>query len=402
MCSTGCLLAGLVAFGCSGEVERAPAANFGAPDVPPPEECEPPAELDTSDACAEETVQLFRRQPTIYFILDASGSMGEYVLDGDDVKLDAAKSALTTVATEIGHRARYGLAVFPSDDEKFDPDDDTSPLTGCAPGVEVFPVQAGDPIECVNLEPRGPVLSSFKSTVRRIEALGGTPLSSTLAALTPTLTGQEGTTAAILITDGAPNCNNDIDCEADQCAYNRDGVVLIDANQNLHACDDTLNCCDPDQVGDLIPYPRASCSDISESEAMLSALNNAGVPVYVIGVLGAADFDDAMNRLAVAGGRPRDGERAYYDVSSLDELTSTVRAIGLDLTLTCEIELLERPLYANQLNVYFDAEVVPADPLDGWTAEDDLVTLHGAACDRVRGGEVEQVQLVSGCKTVVK
>jgi hypothetical protein len=191
-------------------------------------------------------------------------------------------------------------------------------------------------------------------------------------------------------------------CEADECGFNRDGAVLLDDNQNVHVCDETLNCCDPDQVGDLVRYPRASCADIGESEARLTALNNAGVPVYVVGVLGAADFDDAMNRLAVAGGRPRDGQRAYYDVSSLSELTSTVRSIGVDLTQTCEIELLERPLYANELNVYFDALLVPSDPGDGWTLEEDLVTLHGDACDQVKGGEVEQVRLVSGCQTVVK
>lgn len=375
------------------------SSGGGGTPVAESPECEPPPTVDTSESCGEETVQLFRRVPTIYFVLDISGSMAELVIDGNDSKLDAAKKALTTVASEIGARAKYGLAVFPSQGNE-DDTDDVPP--GCFPGEEVFSVQSGDPIECVNLPPGGPVLSQFKSVVGRLEALGGTPLSPTLGALTPTLTGQEGTTAVVLITDGSPNCNNEATCEAAECLLNMTGSTIIDDEQNVLACDEELNCCDPEQVGGLVPHPRSRCVDVDESEAKLSALHNAGVPTYVVGVLGSEDFDEAMNRLALAGGRPLTGDRSYYDVSSLDELTGTVRAIGLDVTQTCSIELLERPPFANELNVYFDAVVVPQDEDDGWTLEEDVVTLHGGACDRLVNGEVEEVQLLSGCQTIVR
>lgn len=392
--------------GCSSEPERPPgldSGTAGAGQAPEGPECEPPPEVDTTESCGEETVQLVRRQPTVYFVLDVSGSMGDFVLDGDDTKLDAAKTALETVAQDIGHRAKYGLAVFPGEAEDFDPDDEDAPAPGCFPGEEVFSVRAGDPIECVNLPPGGPVLTAFKRELKQLTALGGTPLSSTLAEIAPTLMGQEGSTAVVLITDGAPNCNNDAECDIEDCEYNQESRVLLNLEtQNYIECDETINCCDPDLVAEYLDRPQLGCRDIAASELELATLANSGVYTYVVGVLGSADFDDAMNRLAISGGRPREGERLYYDVSSLDELTDTVRAIGLNLTQSCEIELLERPLYANELNVYFDAEVVPSDPDDGWTLDNDVVTFFGEACTRIQAGEVERIQLISGCKTVVR
>lgn len=318
--------------------------------------------------------------------------MLDYIPEGGDTKLDAAKSALTTVVKEIGHRVKYGLATFPGESN----DDE---IRGCAAGTEAIEVQEGDALECINLPPNGPVYTSFVRKLLRISADGGTPLSPTLEALGPRLLAREDQTAVVLITDGAPNCNAEFYCDAEECAYNRYGVTIVIDGEEL-PCDDSTNCCSEDDTGS--PDAHLQCIDQSSSVSEIEALSQAGIPTYVIGVLGTEDFDDVMNELAEAGGRAREGSRKYYDVGSLAELTDAVRAIGRDLTQTCEIELEEPPVVEDRFNVYFDAELVPSDPENGWTLSDGVVTLHGDACEAIESGSVDQIQLLSGCFTVVR
>jgi hypothetical protein len=330
--------------------------------------------------------------------------MANSVQSGNDSKIDAAKQALITVATEIGHRVHYGLTVFPSEDDEFDIDDPdaSSYVFGCAPGEEVFPIQEGDPIVCLNQPPNGAVLRNFKSIVGDLGVRGGTPLSPTMEELIPVLAGQEGQTAVVLLTDGSPNCNPDAVCGTADCEANRWGLsIALDTDETL-LCDEDLNCCDPNQVGDLVSNAQAGCVDIDASERALAFLHDAGVSTYVVGVLGGRDFDDDMNRLARAGGTAREGERAYFDVESLDELSDTVRLIGSELAHQCSIQLTARPPQANELNVYLDGELVPWGQDDGWTIEDQTVTLHGPPCDEVKSGDITEIQLVSGCRTVIR
>ena len=56
----------------------------------------------------------------------------------------------------------------------------------------------------------------------------------------------------------------------------------------------------------------------------------------------------------------------------------------------------------NELNVYFDGELLPSNKNNGWTLKGDTVTLHGDACDQLEAGDVDEVQLLSGCQTIVR
>ena len=61
------------------------------------------------------------------------------------------------------------------------------------------------------------------------------------------------------------------------------------------------------------------------------------------------------------------------------------------------------PPMPGDTNVYLDSSVLPYGAADGWTWKDPTtVELHGAACDELKTGQVKQVQIVSGCPTVVK
>ena len=55
-----------------------------------------------------------------------------------------------------------------------------------------------------------------------------------------------------------------------------------------------------------------------------------------------------------------------------------------------------------QTNVYFDQEVVLYDPANGWHwTSSTTIVVEGAACERLKKGQVKQVQIVSGCPTKV-
>lgn len=367
------------------------SSDGGSSGRPPGPNCELPAEIDDEDACDSTTVNLAQRKPTLYFVLDTSGSMFETVASGRDTKLEAAQSALLAVVKELGHRINYGMATFPG--AAMDPYElfYQGIALGCEPGAEVFEIQAGDEQPCVNRFTSGPVYRRFTRLVGDLVAAGKTPLAPTLDVIAPTLLRREGQTTVVLLTDGHPNCGQDTECSLEECPLTGVYYECIEAN-----------CCSEDEAPEQVVNPSSYCVDGPDSVEQVDQLRRAGIETYVVGLLGEADFDDVMNDLATAGGRPRDGERKYFDVENLEELTDVVRDIGLTVAHSCTLELTDLPPNANTLNVYFDGRVVPSDDVDGWTLEDELVTLHGAACDELKSGEVEQVRLISGCETILR
>ncbi len=404
----------LSAWGCSKEKERPPiyrpaAGGSDAGDEPTPaggassdpNPCEEIPEANEEDACDSATVNLLVNKPTIYFVVDTSGSMSDRVVSGSETKIRAARSALLSVVEEVGHRIKYGVASFPGPALDLDELEELELAIGCEPGEEVFEIQEGDEKQCANLPAKGPVYEEFAEVVGKMRAEGGTPLAPTLDLIAPSLLRNEGSTTLVLLTDGSPNCGSDVECGPELCPYTDVGVQLH-FDGDYRECTEEFNCCSDEHATEEFPYPSASCVDGPGSVEQVEALRAAGIDTYVIGLLGDFDFDDIMNQLAKAGGRPRSTDRAYYDVESLAELTDVVRAIGTKVAQDCTIELKDRPAVANSLNVYFDGVVLPFDPKQGWTIKDGTVTLHGDACDTLKSGKVAQVKLISGCETIIR
>ena len=51
----------------------------------------------------------------------------------------------------------------------------------------------------------------------------------------------------------------------------------------------------------------------------------------------------------------------------------------------------------------FDGALLEYDPEAGWEwTEDGRVAIRGAACEQLSSGDVLEVQVMAGCKTVVK
>lgn len=332
----------------------------GAPPLP-----------DAAGYCGNEVHAVTVDVPNLYFILDASGSMAEEAPGGGN-RYDAVRIAMVDLVRNLGPRVKIGAAVLP----------DQSAKNECAAGVEVFPVTQGDPItDC-----EGEITSNFRrSTITTPK--GGTPISATIEALTPSLLQLSGETYVVIATDGGPNCNEAASCTASECMLNI---------EDHPACDPLTNCCAPGQVGG-----PTFCVDRSATVAAIEKLVAGGVHVVTMGIPGSETYADVLDAMAVAGGLPRPDSPKYFRVDQLEELGPVLNEI-VKVTGTCDFVLDTPPQDSNLINVYLDDQVLPAAPVDGWVwMPPATVRLLGDSCDRVLSGKIADVQIVVGCPTEV-
>ena len=387
---TAVFIAFVLAVSCSPEREVGPAVHQS------PREPEPDASVIDSGApddagfCGEEFLREVNNAPTLYFVVDRSGSMLEEIPGSILSKYQAARSTLADVLLTLGHRLRYGAAVFPP----------WRTSTGCEPGEEIFETRPGDPPSFAAEGVLGPELRSLLDRLGSAVPEGGTPTAPTLRALTPMLESIGGDTSVVLMTDGAPNCNAALSCTSGDCSLNIEGRVV-----GGRSCSGAVNCCDSDQVGE---GAESYCVDSAESVVALEELASHGIRTYVVGMPGAEAYAEVLDRLAVAGGTARavpEGEALYYAVSDQAELNAAIREIGTGIAIRCEIELEEAPAEPSLVNVYFDGELVPRDADNGWDwGRDDFTRIEvlGEACAELESGDVLEARAIFGCETVLR
>jgi hypothetical protein len=322
-------------------------------------------------ACTDET--LLGDPPTLYFVLDRSGSMA------DENKWPTIVSVLANLVVGLGPRADVAAAVFPA------PDD----TTGCTPGVEVSPPTRGDS----PAGHTGPAATALLTILGHIAANGGTPTAATLESLTPRITSLPGKTYVILATDGGPNCNASAACTASGCELNIENAAAACTPGGSHDC-----CSDPAYGSAL------SCLDAQPTIDSVKTLAARGVPVYVIGVPGSAPYADLLNSLAQAGGTARNGETQYYAADSADQATfsAVLSSVAAKITGSCSLTLDHVPPDPLDINVFLDEQVLAQTGANGWTLAGQTVTLLGASCQEVLNGDVVDVRVVAGCPTLFK
>jgi len=315
---------------------------------------------DGASICGSEYHNALTKYPLLYFVIDRSGSMSD--LEGGVSRYEKVRLATLDLVNTLGALVRVGVTLFPSPD--------AGPGTECLPGEEVF-------------SPKVNPGSAFEDAIDSFP-LGGTPIASTLQAVRPKLASQPSPKVVILATDGGPNCNSQLSCDASQCMINIAGE-----------CPPSTNCCAPPEG--LVE----NCLDHQATAAAIDALVAEGTNVYVIGIPGSELFGTVLDQMAVHGGVPVSGmPEYYYRVDDLDGLADVFKEIAREL-VSCTFDLADPPEDQGLTNVYFDGEVVFLDPVDGWTWVDaDTVELVGAACETLKSGAVEQVQIVSGCPSV--
>ncbi len=186
----------------------------------------------------------------------------------------------------------------------------------------------------------------------------------------------------ILATDGGPNCNPDTGVPYDACLCT--GVPT--------------DCTTDPSFG---PY---NCIDEMNAESEMGRLfSGDGVPVYVIGIDDPTrpDLADVLDRMATAGGRPREvpGERRFYSVRRPDDLRGALTAITESIS-RCVFTLSPAPGGNGDIELSVDGRPVTRDPMhhEGWdfsTPTHTELSIFGSVCDDItRAGSTVTAQVL--------
>lgn len=345
-----------------------------------------PPSPDADGLCGNTVIPVVVERPNVYFVVDRSGSMQDPLPKSSYNKYVSARIAMSKLLRSVGHRLRYGAAVFPMPG---------GTVEGCNAGKEIFVTQEGDPPSYAQQGLNGPVLKKLLTVLAAYGPEGGTPTSSTLESLIPTVSALPGQTFVVLATDGAPNCNSSASCPASECTANIEGAMLDPTTP----CAAPINCCDPKLVSNGPQF----CVDRPATVEAVTKLFSAGIKTYVIGMPGAEVYANVLNEVATAGGTAKATAPLYYSVQDEPELTASLQEIGIKVAVSCTVDLGSAPPDKNLVNVYFDTKLVQYDSTDGWSwTSDKTVELSGEACAKLKSGDVYQVQVVAGCPTSVK
>jgi hypothetical protein len=296
--------------------------------------CVPGGECGGQEATAEAV------PPNLLLVLDRSCSMTAKV--ASVTKWEIAVGAINTMTTSFLGKIRFGLTLFPDRGDGKDCQQTNFPVP-VGPDNE----QAIQDLLTASLVasdanfPDGPCVTNIDTAMQQ-------------AATDPALQDTERDSYVVLITDGKQaGCN---------AAGGDNGTTQI--------------------IGDLFA--------------------NEGVPTFVIGFGDGID-PVQMDIFAQAGGVPSaDPAADYYKAEDQASLDAALAEIA-SKTLGCVYDLEETPEDANKIYVFFDNTAeVPRDPNheDGWDYDPatNQVTFYGDACDTLKAGEVDDVDIVFGCK----
>jgi hypothetical protein len=387
-------LSALLCVGCGGE-EPSPAPLVGGDGGPAQEtsvsvdqdtglsEAAPlDAAIDCKIAAADGTIcsctEIGQDPPTLYLVLDRSGSMGEQAPGTTRTRWRMIREALvgdTGILRKLGSRIKVAVTWFPSPSS-----DDV-----CNSGREVVHPTIGGQATYDAL------YAKLASAIPR----GATPTAATLGVVSASIAKISGPVHVLLATDGAPNCGVKT-CALDSCTYNIEGAKIYGES----ACDSTVNCCDPGMVSSGLGWK--ACSDDEATANAAAEIGATGRKVFVLGIPGTIDAYRAhLDRIAEAGGTiNEDGPTKYWaptDDASLQTALSSIAAHAID---SCEIRLEKPADDPGVTNVLLDGQAIPADAWQ-WTSPS-TIELVGATCDRVKAGTVTRVSVAVGCKTVMR
>jgi hypothetical protein len=294
------------------------------------------------------------------------------------------KEALADALDATRSRVSYGLDFYPFSQEPASvPDTCETPETG----GPLVPIAGGqDSVE--------EILVSLAAH----EPAGGTPTAAALARAGAYFASGDGAALdgekyVLLATDGGPNCNPDLTCDASSCTINMEGL------------DCAGNCCDPAKD----PNGPTSCLDEDGTLEAVTALANAGVKTFVVGIPGSQFYADTLDRVALAGLVPNDtGDSKYYRVSAdgdAEGLTEVLTKITTSVITTCRLQLASDPPALDRINVEIDDAPVPQRGDDGWeideTTSPPTLVLRGETCRLLETEGAGSIRVTFGCPTVI-
>ncbi len=340
-------------------------------------------ELAGLGECGVTSVEAEYRTANILLVIDKSGSMTDQPSGFDSDKWSALKTALDQALNNVAGEINFGLVLYPySADHQI-------PLDGCKDDCCEVPTQSSAinvPIEAgATAVPK--ILDSLNGT----SPGGGTPTAAALQAAYDYFTSGaganlEGDRYVLLATDGGPNCNEANSCDGAHCTPNLDGQCSVD------------NCCST--LGEY-------CLDDQSVVSQISALKDAGIPTFVVGIPGTEQYSEYLDTFATAGGVTNpNAPPSYYAVSAeggVGALAQTFTDITTHLVRNCDISLSMEPPQRDLVNVAVDCEVIPFEDGAGWEIPADNPTtliLKGDTCNWIEQQGARRVDVVYGCPTL--
>jgi hypothetical protein len=299
----------------------------------------------------------------LMFVVDRSGSMA-FSLDGQQPRngslppgvlsrWDTLRDALFQTITPFDNQLAMGAKFYPEVNGG-----------GSAPADEACRTDVGVPIAPA----RGNV-SQIINIFDTTDPNGGTPTAEALRLAAEYITGTRGVARTmILATDGAPNCNGDLDQTRCTCTSV------------------TGNCA-------TAPGGEFNCLDDTRSiTAITDIFQTMKIPVFVIGIGSTErpEFLKVLDDMAVAGGRPRPTTPRHYNVQSGAELQSALTTIS-DSIAKCTYLTPSAPTDPNAITVEINGKSIPRDPshMNGWDWVDQAfgeLAFFGPACAAASGG----------------
>lgn len=314
----------------------------------------------------------------LMFVIDRSGSMA-FSLDGQQPgpggnlppgvmsRWDTLRDALFQTITPFDKQLAMGAKFFPEVNSG-----------GMAPADEACRTDVGVPIAPA----RGNVnqiINVFDTT----DPNGGTPTAEALRLAAQYITGTRGVARTmILATDGAPNCNGDLDQTTCTCTSVSGNCATAPGGE--------FNCLD----------------DVRSINAISDIFQKMMIPVYVIGIGSTErpEFLKVLDDMAVAGGRPRATTPRHYNVQSAAELQSALTTIS-DSIAKCTYLTPSAPTDPNAISVQINGKSILRDPthMNGWDWVDQAfgeLAFFGPACAAASSGSTKtsQVTGVVSCK----
>ncbi len=288
--------------------------------------------------CQVETTKTPPTPSNLVFVLDKSGSMTNETWDHDEnlntpviTRWSSLYSVVESIVTEFDDTLRFGAKLFPKKDAG------AFLATGACevdPGIDV-PVAAGN---------AQAVLDGIPDSEAVVQ--GGTPMQTGVSEAFDYLLAipDEYEKAIVLVADGEISCEENF-------------FVVV-------------------------------------SEASYMWMDH-GIGTYVVGIDVNEETESDLNALATVGGKPSDGEFAFYQTHNQVELQAAFQTI-IDDTISCNIPLDPIPDHPELFEVWIGEQKideVASCQLDGWMwAGDDFseITLCGTACQSLKDvGEVE-------------
>lgn len=328
------------------------------PDASVPDGAKLDGKADGAVACTPGRFTLDLAIAQLMFVIDRSGSMA-FSLDGRQPdrfgnlppgvlsRWDTLRDSLFQTITPFDNALAMGAKFYPEE----------SP-PGPSPADEACRTDVG-----VGIAPARGNVKDIINVFDTTDPNGGTPTAEAIRLAAQYIAGTRGVARTMIVaTDGAPNCNGDLDQQRCTCTSATGNCATAPGGE--------FNCLD----------------DVRSITAIRDIFQTLKIPVYVIGIGSTErpEFLKVLDDMAVAGGRPRPTAPFHYNVQTSADLTAALGSIS-DSIAKCTYLTPSAPTDPNAIDVEINGKTIARDPshTNGWDWVDQAfgtIAFFGAAC----------------------